>query len=422
MRRRVLVLVERLGATGSAGALRAARLTANMVEWGWEPVVMHPEGDAVVVDEHTARCLAAVVRVVDPPLIGRTGPSAQGLRWMLGVVRVAARVARRFGVQAILSMGSAWWAHAAAWRLKRATGLPWVADVAALPDWVRDAAEHERTVRVRRDERTVRVRRALFRTVLRGADALTVPSTALAAALQPLIDPPELAVIPPGFEPSEWRGAPPGGRETEFVTVHVGGYGLDDPPRGLMPVLSALEAMHREAVRRRERWVVRLVAEGGDARLADAVRWAQGARRTWLTIQDAAGRDAVLAAMREANLLLYVGGGQSGRLLPDHVADYAAAGRPVLAVAGREEAAELARVGVAAQWVAPDDIAAFRLAFYRAYRLWKRGVIAVPRRRAAGRGALVPWTVRARELAAVLDGLVVPRPGFAKQQKAVTGR
>lgn len=413
MRRRVLVLVERLGATGSAGALRAARLTANMAEWGWEPVVIHPEGDAVVVDEPTARRLAAVVRVVDPPLIGRTGPSAQGLRWMLGVVRVAARVARRFGVQAILSMGSAWWAHAAAWRLKRAAGLPWVADVAALPDWVWDAAEHERSIRMRR---------ALFRTVLRGADALTVPSPALAAALQPLIDPPELAVIPPGFEPSEWRGASPGGRKTEFVTVHVGGYGLDDPPRGLMPVLSAMEAMHREAVRRREQWVVRLVAEGGDARLADAVRWAQGARRTWLTIQDAAGRDAVLAAMREANLLLYVGGGQSGRLLPDHVVDYAAAGRPVLAVAGPEEAAELARVGVAAQWVAPDDIAAFRLAFYRAYRLWKRGVIAVPRRRAAGAGALVPWTVRARELAAVLDGLVASRPGLAKQQKAVTGR
>ncbi|GAB6933439.1 glycosyltransferase [Calditerricola satsumensis] len=410
MTRRVLVLVERLGATGDAGALRAARLTAHLGEWGWEPVVVHPEGDAVALDENTARRLLAVVRVVDPPLIGRTGASSQGIRWLLGVTRVAARVAKRFAVQAILSTGSAWWAHAAAWRLKRGTGLPWLADVPTLPDWVQDDTG---------GGRTVRLWRSLYRAALRGADALTVPSAALAAALQPVADPPDLAVIPPGFDPGEWRGTPPEERAKGFVAVHVGGYGLDDPPCGLMPVLSALEALHREPVFRRERWAVRLVAEGRDARFADAQQWAQGARKPWLTIQTAVDRDAVLAAMRGANLLLYVGGGRRGIVLPDHVGDYAACGRPVLAVASREEAAELARAGVAAHWVEADDMAAFRLAFYRAYRLWKRGV-AAPRRRAAEAAAALPWRERARRLAAILDSLVMMRAGRARQQKAVT--
>lgn len=411
MTRRVLVLVERLGATGEAGALRAARLTAHLGEWGWEPVIVHPEGDAVVLDENTARRLLAAVRVMDPPLIGRTGVSAHSVRWLLGVTRVAARVAKRYAVQAILSTGSAWWAHAAAWRLKRVTGLPWLADVPTLPDWVQDDAG---------GGRTVRLWRSLYRSALRGADALTVPSAALAAALQPAVDPPDLAVIPPGFDPGEWRGMPPEEQTEGFVAVHVGGYGLDDPPCGLIPVLSALEALLREPVFRRERWAVRLVAEGRDARFADALQWAQGARKPWLTIQTAAGRDAVLAAMRRANLLLYVGGGRRGIVLPDHVGDYAAAGRPVLAVASREEAAEVARAGVAAQWVEADDMPAFRLAFYRAYRLWKRGSAPAPRRRAAETAAALPWRERARQLAAVLDCLVTPRAGRARQQKAVT--
>ena len=267
--------------------------------------------------------------------------------WNLTAIPAAIRIARREGIDAVITTSPPPSVHFVGAAVQRATSACWIADL-------RDplvANQHRRD-----DTAAARARQAAMeqvaKLVARRADAVTCVSEAIADEARSLGARGAVRVISNGCDFDDFAGLEyvPGKR---FRITHTGSFfGRRDP----RPFLEAFAQADLDAV-------ARFV---GDFRSTDR-EWAEalglGDR---LELVPYAPRGESLRLQRDSEALLLLvpeAGGRGKGVLSGKVYEYIAAGRPILAVVPPDgAAAALVRETGSGVVVAPDDIEGIRAA------------------------------------------------------------
>jgi glycosyltransferase involved in cell wall biosynthesis len=267
--------------------------------------------------------------------------------WNLTAIPAAIRIARREGIDAVITTSPPASVHFVGAAVRRATGARWIADL-------RDpivANQHRRD-----DTAAARARQAaneqVARLVARRADAVTCVSEAIANEVRGLKARGTVRVVANGCDFDDFAGLEytPADR---FRITHTGSFfGRRDP----RPFLQAFHDADLDAV-------ARFV---GDFRSSDQ-EWAQaldlGDR---LQLVEYLPRAESLRLQRDSEALLLLvpdAGGRGKGVLSGKVFEYIAAGRPILAVVPPDgAAAQLIRETGSGVVAPPDDVEAIKSA------------------------------------------------------------
>jgi glycosyltransferase involved in cell wall biosynthesis len=278
--------------------------------------------------------------------------------WNLTAIPAAIRIAKREGIDVVITTSPPGSVHFVGAAVQRASGTRWIADL-------RDplvANQHRRD-----DTAAARARQAaneqIARLVARNADAVTCVSEAIADEVRGLGARGPVRVIANGcdfddFAGLEYEPAP------RFRITHTGSFFGKRDPR---PFLQAFHDAGLDAV-------ARFV---GDFRSSDR-EWAEaldlGDR---LEIVDYLPRADSLRFQRDSEVLLLLvpdAGGRGRGVLSGKVFEYIAAGRPILAVVPPDgAAADLVRETGSGVVVAPDDVDGIRAALVELHAQFANG-------------------------------------------------
>ena len=276
----------------------------------------------------------------------------------LTAIPAAIRIARREGIDAVLTTSPPGSIHLVGAAVRRATGAAWLADL-------RDplvANQHRRA-----DTAATRARQAtnerLARLVARRADAISCVSEAIADEMRALEPRGPVRTIANGCDFDDFAGLEYE-RAPRFRITHAGSFfGRRDPK----PFLQALADSGLDVV-------ARFV---GDFRSSDR-EWAESLGLVdRLELVPYAPRSESLRLQRDSEALLLLIPDADGRgrgVLSGKVFEYLAAGRPILAVVPPDgAAAELVREAGAGPVVAPDDVEGMRAALETMHARYEDG-------------------------------------------------
>jgi glycosyltransferase involved in cell wall biosynthesis len=265
--------------------------------------------------------------------------------WNMTAIPAAVRIARREGIDAVVTTSPPGSVHLVGAATRRLTDARWIADL-------RDplvANQHRRD-----DTAAARARQAaneqVARLVARNADAISCVSEAIADEVRALGPRGVVRTIANGCDFDDFAGLEYRPAE-RFRITHTGSFFGKRDPR---PFLQAFHDANLDAV-------VRFV---GDFRSSDR-EWAEsldlGDR---LELVGYVSRTESLRLQRDSEALLLLVPDAAGRgkgVLSGKVFEYLAAGRPILAVVPPDGvAAELVRETGAGVVVAPDDVDGMR--------------------------------------------------------------
>src|SRR5262245_2929373 len=313
----------------------------------------------------------------------------ENVSWNLTAVPAAIRIARREGIDVVVTSSPPTSVHLIGAAVKRATGAGWIADL-------RDsivANPHRRvgSVLVGAKEATGE---SVARFVARNADAVTVVTDPIGDELRAL-GAGRIQTIPNGCDFEDFAGLEyhPGDR---FRLTHTGSFFGKRSPR---PFLEALAQTDGDSV-------VRFV---GDFRAADR-EWTEslglGDR---LELLPYLPRRKVLELQRDSEALLLLipeSGGRGRAVLSAKVFEYLAAERPILAVVPPDgAAANLIRETGAGVVVAPEDVDGIREALVQLEADWRSGKLNGTPLSAEARARL-SRQARAKELAELARSLM----------------
>ena len=280
--------------------------------------------------------------------------------WNLTAVPAAIRIARREGIDAVITTSPPGSIHFVGAAVQKATGARWLADL-------RDplvANQHRRA-----DTTATRARQAaneqLARLVVRRADAVSCVSEAIADEVRGLNPGGVVRTIANGCDFDDFAGLEYRPAE-RFRITHTGSFFGKRDPR---PFLQAFHDSGLDAV-------ARFV---GDFRSSDR-EWAESLRLgDRLQLVDYAPRADSLRLQRDAEALLLLVPDADGRgrgVLSGKVFEYLAAGRPILAVVPPDgAAADLIRDTGSGVVVAPDDVDGIREALVELHGRFVNGGI-----------------------------------------------
>jgi glycosyltransferase involved in cell wall biosynthesis len=370
---------------GGGGVQRTLKTAAHLPALGIETHVLAPDDPKWVHrdDElepptqawvHRARYLGPRGRRPAQELHGQTGlvrirtqarlfgrrllVPDENVPWNLTAIPAAIGIARREGIDVVLTTSPPSSVHLVGAAVKRATGARWVADL-------RDslvANPHRRT-----EHRLARIKEQgehrVAALVARYADAVVAATQAIADEARALDPTGPVVTIANGSDFDDFAGFEYRPSE-RFRITHTGSFFGKRDPR---PFLTAFVESGLDAV-------VRFV---GDFRPADA-EWAAALElgdRLELIPYVARRRSLELQRDSEALLLLIPEAGGRGRgVLSGKVFEYLAAERPILAVVPPDgAAADLIRETGAGVVVAPDDVPAIRAALQELHARWRAG-------------------------------------------------
>ena len=313
----------------------------------------------------------------------------ENVSWNLTAIPAAIRIARAEGIDAVLTTSPPSSVHLVGAAVKRAVGIPWIADL-------RDSlASHPHR---RAESVIVRAKEtgehAVARLVAGSADAIVGVSEAIVEEMRQREPRGPVVHISNGSDFDDFAGLEYT-RGTRFRITHTGSFFGKRDPRPFLTALARVDDV-----------VARFV---GDFRSADR-EWAEtlhlGDR---LELIPYAPRRRALELQRDSEALLLLipeAGGRGRGVLSGKVFEYLAAERPILAVVPPDgAAAELLRETGAGVAVAPDDVDGIERELSALRDAWQSGdLVATPlddewRRKLSRR-------TRVAELARLLDELV----------------
>ena len=369
--KRVLIITYYWPPNGGAGVYRWLKMSKYLPECGWQPVVYTPKDPEVVADDpELLKQVRAEVEVVKRPITepfslykrftgraqhekvqtaflseqGRGGwkedlalwvrsnffiPDAR-VWWVKPSVRYLKAYLRDHPVDAIISTGPPHSMHLIAMALKKATGLPWVADFR--DPWTGIDFYGQLSLTKWADRRHHR----LEREVLTTADRVVTVSWSWAKDLE-VLGAKEVEVITNGFDRDDVPKDPLP-LDERFSLVHVGSMSATRDLPGLWKALAAIAADDPVF---RERFVLRFVGPVDHNVVESATAAGLGAHIERL------GRLSHAEAMRQMQrarvLLLPINDTpNSAGILPGKLYEYLSVGRPILAVGPRD--GDVARV------------------------------------------------------------------------------
>jgi glycosyltransferase involved in cell wall biosynthesis len=370
---------------GGGGVQRALKLAQFLPAFGIETHVLAPDDPQWIHrDEqlrvptqawvHRARYLGPSGRKPAEELHGKEGLALLGTQaklfgrrllvpdenvpWNITAIPAAIRIARKHGIDAVITTSPPNSIHLVGAAVRKATGAKWVADLRDSP--VAHVHRRSESAAVRAKER---VDYAVARLVARNADAIVCVADFIADEVRALGPRGVVATIPNGSDFDDFDGLAytPGQR---LRITHTGSFFGKRDPRPF------LQALHDSGVDAVARFL-------GDFRSADR-QWAQrlglGDR---LELIPYAPRSTSLALQRDSDALLLLipdAGGRGKGVLSGKVFEYLAARRPILAaVPPGGAAAELILAAGAGVVAPPDDTDALAAALVELDRRFRRG-------------------------------------------------
>ncbi len=357
--RRVLMIAAAFPPMGGSGVQRTVKFAKYLPRNGWLPTVWAAEPpddapldptllddlpDEVVVHRRPADGLVRSARRVVRRMARAQGITARLgaavdwrlarwesqrplpdslIPWARNSVTPLARIIERERIDALYSTFSPASNHWLALRLKRLTGLPWVADFRDL--WTDDYRYVEPSAGRRRAHRT------LEQEVLQEADAVigvTPRQTKVLAAHLPQ-EADKFVTITNGFDPDDYESDVPAGEKTQrdrFVLAHVGRF---DRWRTGEAWFAGLRRLADTLGDKRERFLLRIVGHAA----GDTLARLSAAGIPFEFTGYVSHRDAVHEMRRADALLLNVPDGPNAKtVLPAKVFEYLAARRPIVLV------------------------------------------------------------------------------------------
>jgi glycosyltransferase involved in cell wall biosynthesis len=281
--------------------------------------------------------------------------------WNLTAIPAAIRIARREGIDAVITTSPPGSVHFVGAAVQRATGTRWIADLR--DPLVANQQRRADTVAARARQTT---NEQVARLVARRADAVSCVSEAIADEVRGLDPRGVVRVVANGCDFDDFAGLEyePASR---FRITHTGSFFGKRDPR---PFLQAFRDADLDAV-------ARFV---GDFRSTDR-EWAEslglGDR---LELVEYLPRAESLRLQRDSEALLLLvpdAGGRGKGVLSGKVFEYIAAGRPILAVVPPDgAAAELIRETGSGVVVAPDDVEGIKRALVELHTRFTNGELA----------------------------------------------
>jgi glycosyltransferase involved in cell wall biosynthesis len=286
----------------------------------------------------------------------------ENVSWNLTAIPAAIRIVKREGIDVVLTTSPPSSVHLVGAAIKRATGIPWVADL-------RDSM----VAHPHRDAERMLVRakeqgeHAVARLVARNASAIVTVSEAITDEVRERAPRGPVETIANGSDFDDFAGLEYRPSE-RFRITHAGSFFGKRDPR---PFLTALAQSGLDDV------VARFL---GDFRSTDR-DWADAqSLGDRLELIPYAPRRRSLELQRDSEVLLLLipdAGGRGKGVLSGKVFEYLAAERPILAVVPPDgAAAELIRAANAGVVVAPDDVAGITAALRDLHAEWRAGTLA----------------------------------------------
>jgi glycosyltransferase involved in cell wall biosynthesis len=414
---KVLLVTMYFPPSGGGGVQRPLKFATHLPELGIETHVLAPDDSKWIHRDddlapptlawvHRARYLGPKGRKPAEELHGTQGLERLGrqmqlagrrllvpdenVSWNLTAIPAALRIVKREQIDVVVTTSPPSSVHLVGAAVKRATGVPWVADlrdsVVAHPH--RDA--ERLAVRVKEQGE-----HAIAKLVTHNADAIVAVSEAIAAEMRERAPKGRVVMIANGSDFDDFAGIERH-ESSRFRITHTGSFFGKRDPR---PFLTALGRAGFDDM------VARFL---GDFRSTDR-EWAeQQALGDRLELIPYAPRRASLALQRDSEVLLLLipeAGGRGKGVLSGKVFEYLAADRPILAVVPPDgAAAELIRAAGAGVVVAPDDIDGMVGALREFHARWRGGTLDAPALSAEWREK-VSRRARVQEFADVLEGL-----------------
>ncbi len=278
--------------------------------------------------------------------------------WNLTAIPAAIRIARREGIDAVITTSPPPSVHFVGAAVQKASGARWIADL-------RDplvANQHRRDDTAAARARQTAVEQ-VARLVARHADAVTCVSEAIADEMRGLDARGTVRVVANGCDFDDFAGLEYRPAE-RFRITHTGSFfGKRDPK----PFLQAFRDADLDAV-------ARFV---GDFRSSDREWAATLGLGDRLELVDYLPRADALRVQRDSEALLLLipeAGGRGKGVLSGKVFEYIAAGRPILAVVPPDgAAAQLIRETSSGVVVAPDDVSGIRDALVEMHARFSNG-------------------------------------------------
>ena len=385
---KVLLVTMYFPPAGGGGVQRPLKFATHLPELGIETHVLAPDDPKWVHrdDElmppmlawvHRARYVGPKGRKPAEELHGTTGLERrakqlqlagrrllvpdENVSWNLTAIPAAVRIARSEQIDVVITTSPPSSVHLVGPAVKRAVGIPWVADLR--DSVVAHPHRHAERLLVRAKEQGEHV---VARLVARSADAIVTVSDAIADEMRALEPRGPVVTIANGSDFDDFAGLEHT-RADKLRITHAGSFFGKRDPR---PFLTALKQSGLDDV---------LVRFLGDFRSAD---------RDWLEQQELgdrvelisyAPRRRSLELQRDSDVLLLLipdAGGRGKGVLSGKVFEYLAAERPILAVVPPDgAAASLIRDTRAGVVVAPDDIDGIAAALRDLHARWRAGAL-----------------------------------------------
>jgi glycosyltransferase involved in cell wall biosynthesis len=413
---KVLLVTMYFPPAGGGGVQRPLKFATHLPELGIETHVLAPDDPKWIHrdDElqpptlawvHRARYLGPKGRKPAEELHGTQGLERLGVQarlagrrllvpdenvtWNLTAIPAAIRIAKREGIDVVVTTSPPSSVHLVGAAVKRAAGIPWVADLR--DSVVAHPHRHAERLLVRAKEQG---EHAVAGLVGRSADAIVCVSEAIAEEMRARTPRGRIVTIANGSDFDDFAGLEHQPSE-RFRITHTGSFFGKRDPR---PFLTALKESGLDIVARFL----------GDFRSTDR-EWAErlglGDR---LELIDYAPRRRSLELQRDSEALLLLipeAGGRGKGVLSGKVFEYLAAERPILAAVPPEgAAAALIREAGAGVVAGPEDVDGMVAALHDLHTRWRDGSLDAPPLSEEWR-TRVSRRSRVEELARVLEEL-----------------
>ncbi|HRY32930.1 MAG TPA: glycosyltransferase family 4 protein [Bacteroidales bacterium] len=432
--KKVLIITYYWPPSGGAGVQRWLKFVKYLPSFGWEPIVYtvsnpeYPELDPGLGKDIPPGITVLKTRIKEPyraykRFIGRNRdekiaagflsekkkpglaesvavwirgnlfiPDARRF-WIRPSVRYLTRYVKSNPPDVIISTGPPHSCHLIALGLKKASGLPWLADFR--DPWT--GIDFYRDLRLTRYADAKHKR--LEKKVLQYADEVIMISPSQAVMFRNIYDR-NYHVITNGYDPDDFPAPAASPAEETFSLTHVGSLVPSRNPKGLWTALASLAG---EVPGFREHLVIRLAGQV-DHSVISSIREAGLSDRLIKT--DYLPHEQAVALQQSASvLLLLINDTPNAKsILTGKFFEYLAAGRPVLCIGPPDgDAAAVLQHSHAGHTADYHDIDAMKMIVFNFYRLWLGGTLQT----GSGETGIYSRKNLTRQLAALLSRMTV---------------